>query len=83
MRFTHLSGRTEDRETYLQRRANRLVPVQRENLHVAQFGDTAIMHGPIVTSDPKTNSPIEATALQVWVKVLDQWQLFAYQATRR
>jgi len=80
---THSSGLTEDKATHLNRLSKPGSDTYtRANLSVRMYGDMAVMRGDmdiLHSSAP----PTMVTALQLWVKRDDRWQLVAFQNAPR
>jgi ketosteroid isomerase-like protein len=82
---THVTGRTEDKATYLAALGGRPRITTRRDLTVRIYGETAVMTGILVNAFPPdggaARAPVEAQALQVWVKTSDGWQQAAFVAS--
>jgi ketosteroid isomerase-like protein len=82
---THVTGRTEDKAAYLAALGGRPRVTTRRDLTVRIYGATAIMTGVLVNAFPPDGGaakpPMEAQALQVWVKTSDGWQQAAFVAS--
>ena len=82
---THVTGRTEDKATYLAALGGRPRITTRRDLRVRIYGATAIMTGTLVNAFPAdagvARPPMEAQALQVWVKTGDGWRQAAFVAS--
>ena len=82
---THSSGRTEDLQTWLAGLKKRPRAIERRDLIVRVYGDTAIMTGIQINSpegaepDP---DPQLLKVIQVWIKNPGGWQVAASQTTR-
>jgi ketosteroid isomerase-like protein len=84
---THITGRTQDKQTYLSglqgkpRRTSRT-----EDLKVQIYGDTAVMTGTLVNTFPPSEVAgaarrVELHALQVWAKERGGWRLVAFASS--
>jgi ketosteroid isomerase-like protein len=82
---THVTGRTQDKAAYLSALGGRPRTTTRRDLTVRTYGDTAIMTGILVNAFPSdggaATAPMEAQALQVWVKTNAGWQQAAFVAS--
>jgi ketosteroid isomerase-like protein len=82
---THVTGRTEDKPTYLAALGGRPRVTTRRDLNVRVFGDAAIMTGTLInTFPPDVGAPpraVEARALQVWVRADGTWKQAAFVAS--
>jgi ketosteroid isomerase-like protein len=84
---THITGRTEDKAAYLAGLGGRPRTTTRNALTVRVYGETAIMTGTLVNAFPPgagagtARPPMEAQALQVWVRTGDGWQQAAFVAS--
>ena len=82
---THVTGRTEDKATYLAALGGRPRIPTRRDLKVRIYGETAVMTGTLVNAFPPDDGaarpPMEAQALQVWVKTSDGWKQAAFVAS--
>jgi len=83
---THVTGRTEDKVTYLAALGGRPRITTRRDLAVRVYGETAIMTGVLLNAflpagGGAARAPMEAQALQVWVKTSDGWQQAAFVAS--
>jgi ketosteroid isomerase-like protein len=82
---THVTGRTEDKEVYLAALGGRPRTTTRRDLTVRVYGETAIMTGTLVNAFPPdggiARAPMEAQALQVWVKTSGGWKQAAFVAS--
>ena len=84
--FTYgfLSGRVEDKTTYLAGIPNRPHGHRRHDLtaRVYGHGTVVVMTGGFVSTTPAGEVANVGTALQVWVKDGDAWKLAAFNSTR-
>jgi catechol 2,3-dioxygenase-like lactoylglutathione lyase family enzyme len=84
---THVTGRTEDKATYLAALSGRPRRTSRGPLSVNVQGDVAVMAGQQTNSfesdDGGPDVLREAHALQVWVRREGRWQLLAFSASGR
>jgi ketosteroid isomerase-like protein len=82
---THVTGRTEDKAVYLAALGGRPRITTRRDLTVRIYGEAAIMTGTLVNAFPPDGGaarpPMEAQALQVWVKTGDGWKQAAFVAS--
>jgi Domain of unknown function (DUF4440) len=84
---THITGKTQDRNTYLAGLAGRPRETARgDDLRVRIYGDTAVMTGTLRNSFPAADPDIPARvveihALQVWVKQSDGWRQVAFASS--
>jgi ketosteroid isomerase-like protein len=81
---THVTGRTEDKATYLAALGGRPRVTTRRELKVRVHGDAAIMTGTLINAFPPDGGTVrpasEAQALQVWIKAGGGWKLAAFVA---
>ena len=82
---THVTGRTEGKAAYLAALGGRPRTTTRRDLTVRIYGEAAIMTGTLVNAFPPdagaARPPVEAHALQVWVKTSDGWKQAAFVAS--
>jgi ketosteroid isomerase-like protein len=82
---THVTGRTENKVTYLAALGGRPRITTRRDLTVRAYGETAIMTGILVNTflpdGGAARAPMEAQALQVWVKTGGEWKQAAFVAS--
>jgi ketosteroid isomerase-like protein len=84
---THVTGRSEDKPTYLAALRGRPRTTTRgDDLHVRLYGDVAVMTGTLRNSfSPEepggTPREVEIQALQVWVKGDQGWQQVAFASS--
>lgn len=84
--FTYgfLSGRVEDKTTYLAGIPSRPHGHERSGLRTKFYGDAtvAVMTGGFISTTPSGEVANVGTALQVWVKADKTWMLAAFNSTR-
>ena len=84
--FTYgfLSGRVEDKTTYLAGIPSRPHGHKRSGLRTKLYGDAtvAVMTGEFISTTPSGEVANVGTALQVWVKEENTWMLAAFSSTR-
>jgi ketosteroid isomerase-like protein len=82
---THVTGRTEDKAAYLAALGGRPRVTTRRDLKVRVYGDVAIMTGTLINTFPSDGrairQPMEAHALQVWIKTGDGWKQAAFASS--
>jgi ketosteroid isomerase-like protein len=84
---THITGKTQDRETYLAGLSGRPRETARgDDLRVRVYGDTAVMTGTLRNSVPATEPGarprvVEIHALQVWVRQPGGWHQVAFASS--
>jgi hypothetical protein len=86
---THITGKTEDRQAYLEGLRGRPRESSRgDDLRVRLFGDVAVMTGTLCNTFPAVDPEaeprqVELHALQVWVKSTCGWQQVAFASSGR
>ncbi len=77
----HLNGNVDGKDAYLSgvRDRFRFLSVQRDNLQIRVFGDTAVMIGDLIqqtrTLETNTDFDIKAVTTQVWARQNGKWIL--------
>jgi ketosteroid isomerase-like protein len=79
---THMNGLVHRRDEYFEHVQRRPRRVERGDLSVRVYGDTAVMNGRMFNHNTEGEPPVEAEAMQVWVRRGDAWQQAAFQASR-
>lgn len=79
--YVHMPGRMEDKAAYLAGVKSRPRKVERQDLKVRVYGNTAIMTGIMINRPPNAES-VTARVTQTWVKTGSGWQMVAFQASR-
>ncbi|KRV78271.1 nuclear transport factor 2 family protein [Pseudomonas citronellolis] len=83
----HATGKVDDKEQYLEMVARHIdfLSVERSDMRVRVFGDTAIASGrleqAIVLRESGEERLMKAYATQVWLRGEDGWRQYAFQAT--
>lgn len=83
----HATGKVDDKEQYLEMVAKHIdfLSVERSDMRVRVFGDTAIASGrleqAIVLRESGEERLMKAYATQVWLRGEDGWRQCAFQAT--
>ncbi|WP_423357620.1 nuclear transport factor 2 family protein [Pseudomonas citronellolis] len=83
----HATGKVDDKEQYLEMVARHIdfLSVERSDMRVRVFGDTAIASGrleqAIVLRESGEERLMKAYTTQVWLRGRDGWRQCAFQAT--
>ena len=86
-RYTHSSGTTEDKASWIAGIKKRRRSVEHDGLSVRSFGDVALLSG---TSVNRYAEPFQGDShygsildvLQVWVRRVDGWQIVAQHGVK-
>lgn len=79
--YVHMPGRLEDKAAYLAGVKGRPRKVERQDLKVRVYGNTAVMTGIMINRPPNAES-VTARVTQTWVKDGSGWKMVAFQASR-
>lgn len=79
--YVHMPGRIENKAQYLAGVKSRPRKVEREDLKVRVYGNTAVMTGIMINRPPNAES-VTARVTQTWVKDGPGWKMVAFQASR-